>query len=179
MSARRDSVLAWGAAGAIALGAVAWGLSRARGDGAAATDERASFIRPQRASLRTSEPLVPPEVPSELEEGPARVLISLGPVGPDWLFVRNPVDPRRVSATMIDHRARLLVEYDESELRNAGIARGWADVAGRTSARGGSAAGVDALADAVLQHPGYRLIDAADYREKQHEHRAAAHPASP
>jgi hypothetical protein len=47
----------------------------------------------------------------------------------EWLFVRNPLDERRVSATLVDHRQRAIIEYPESELRMSGIARGWADVA--------------------------------------------------
>lgn len=37
---------------------------------------------------------------------------------------------QRVSASMVDHRRRTIVEYDESELRSTGLARGWADVVG-------------------------------------------------
>lgn len=47
----------------------------------------------------------------------------------EWLFLRNATDPRRVSGILVDHRKQALVEHDESELRNLGIARGWADVA--------------------------------------------------
>jgi hypothetical protein len=47
----------------------------------------------------------------------------------EWLFIRNPRDPRRVAARWVDHAKRVIVEYDESELRVMGIARGWADVA--------------------------------------------------
>lgn len=46
----------------------------------------------------------------------------------EWLYTRNPLDPRRVSAVMIDHRQRLLVTHEESELRNAFGIRGWLDV---------------------------------------------------
>jgi hypothetical protein len=47
----------------------------------------------------------------------------------EWLFVRNPVDDRRVSAVRIDHRHETIIEYSESELRGSHIVRGWADVA--------------------------------------------------
>lgn len=46
----------------------------------------------------------------------------------EWLFTRNPIDGRRVSALRIDHHHRTIIEYSESELRNADIVRGWADV---------------------------------------------------
>ena len=59
-----------------------------------------------------------------------RVNIRLDDGQVEWLFVQNPVDPRRVSAQLVDHRQREIIEYDESELRMNGIARGWADVAG-------------------------------------------------
>lgn len=57
-----------------------------------------------------------------------RVHVSLPARAIEWLFVRNSVDGRRVSASLIDHRMRTIVEYDESELRTARIASGWADV---------------------------------------------------
>lgn len=47
----------------------------------------------------------------------------------EWLFARNPVDGRRVSAMQIDHHHRAIIEFSDSELRNANIVRGWADVA--------------------------------------------------
>jgi hypothetical protein len=46
----------------------------------------------------------------------------------EWLFERNPVDSRRVSATLIEHRAEALVLYGETDLRIALGIRGWADV---------------------------------------------------
>ena len=58
------------------------------------------------------------------------VLIFMGEDHDEWSFVRNPVDPRRVSATRIDRKHRRLVQYSDSELRMGGLARGWADAAG-------------------------------------------------
>jgi hypothetical protein len=58
-----------------------------------------------------------------------RIHIRLDRGAVEWLFVQNPVDERRVSATLVDHRQRAIIEYAESELRTSGIARGWADVA--------------------------------------------------
>jgi len=58
-----------------------------------------------------------------------RIHVRLAQQNVEWLFVRNPLDGRRVSATLVDHRQRLIIEYPESELRMTGIARGWADVA--------------------------------------------------
>ena len=48
--------------------------------------------------------------------------------GREWLFERNPVDPRRVAATLVDHRAQALILYEETDLRMALGIRGWADV---------------------------------------------------
>lgn len=48
--------------------------------------------------------------------------------GAEWLFVQNPVDRRRVHAYLIDHEHKVLVRYDESELRNGQRIRGWLDV---------------------------------------------------
>ena len=46
----------------------------------------------------------------------------------EWLYVRNPLDPRRVSATLVDHTQRVIISYEESDLRNALGIRGWLDV---------------------------------------------------
>jgi hypothetical protein len=46
----------------------------------------------------------------------------------EWLFERNPVDPRRASATLVDHAAHALIRYEESELRNMLGFSGWASV---------------------------------------------------
>ena len=57
-----------------------------------------------------------------------RVHVSLGPSGPEWLFVQNTADGRRMAGTMLDHPHKTIIEYDESELRSGGVGRGWADV---------------------------------------------------
>lgn len=46
----------------------------------------------------------------------------------EWLYVRNPVDPRRVTGMLIDHRQRVVVVYEDSDLRNHLGIRGWLDV---------------------------------------------------
>jgi hypothetical protein len=46
----------------------------------------------------------------------------------EWLFERNPVDPRRVSATLVDHAEKAVIIYSETDLRIALGIRGWADV---------------------------------------------------
>ncbi|MEO5823406.1 MAG: hypothetical protein ABIT71_23120 [Vicinamibacteraceae bacterium] len=56
-----------------------------------------------------------------------RVHVRLSPTR-EWLYVRNPLDARRVSAVMIDHDQRALVTYEESDLRNTRGIRGWLDV---------------------------------------------------
>lgn len=48
--------------------------------------------------------------------------------GREWLFERNPVDPRRVSGLLIDHATRTIVLHEESDLRNRLGVNGWADV---------------------------------------------------
>ncbi len=48
--------------------------------------------------------------------------------GREWLFERNPVDPRRVSAMAVEHASREVVLYAESDLRMMMGIRGWADV---------------------------------------------------
>lgn len=48
--------------------------------------------------------------------------------GQEWLFERNPLDPRRVSGSLVDHATRHIVTHEESDLRNRLGIRGWADV---------------------------------------------------
>jgi hypothetical protein len=48
--------------------------------------------------------------------------------GREWLFERNPRDPRRVSGFLVDHTSRSIVAYQESDLRMMHGIRGWADV---------------------------------------------------
>jgi hypothetical protein len=65
----------------------------------------------------------------DVARGIDRVHIRVVGGSSEWLFVRNPLDPRRVSARRVEHLGRVIIEYDESELAMSGIARGWADVA--------------------------------------------------
>lgn len=46
----------------------------------------------------------------------------------EWLYVRNPVDARRVTGFLVDHTDRVIVVYEESDLRNQLGIRGWLDV---------------------------------------------------
>lgn len=48
--------------------------------------------------------------------------------GVEWLFERNPVDPRRVAASAVRHGERTIVVYGESDLRMALGIPGWAHV---------------------------------------------------
>lgn len=60
---------------------------------------------------------------------PARVHVRTGPAGsPEWLFVRNPVDPRRAAGYLVDHRERAVLVYDDTALAREEIASGWRDV---------------------------------------------------
>jgi hypothetical protein len=56
-----------------------------------------------------------------------RVHVRAGPTR-EWFYARNPVDPRRVSGVMVDTAQRVLVSYEESDLRNVVGIRGWLDV---------------------------------------------------
>jgi hypothetical protein len=46
----------------------------------------------------------------------------------EWLFERNPRDPRRVSASLIEHASKTIVLYTESDLRMALGIQGWTHV---------------------------------------------------
>jgi hypothetical protein len=48
--------------------------------------------------------------------------------GSEWLFQRNPVDPRRLNGQLVHHAKRLIVQHEESDLRNIVGLNGWADV---------------------------------------------------
>jgi len=56
-----------------------------------------------------------------------RVHVSAGP-DREWLYQRNPTDRRRVAGFLVDHLQRVIVRYDESDLRNNFEVRGWLDV---------------------------------------------------
>jgi len=46
----------------------------------------------------------------------------------EWLFERNPRDPRRALASAVEHRSQTIVRYEETDLRMMLGIRGWADV---------------------------------------------------
>jgi hypothetical protein len=53
-----------------------------------------------------------------------RIHIGIG-TDVEWLLERSSVDPRRVSGALIDHRKRVIVRHDESDLRIALAINGW------------------------------------------------------
>jgi hypothetical protein len=57
-----------------------------------------------------------------------RVLVVPQGTATEWLFVRNAVDPRRVTGHLIDHAEKRIVVYEDSDLRGAHRIRGWLDV---------------------------------------------------
>ncbi len=97
----------------------------------------------------------------------------MGRDGREWLFERNPIDPRRVSGTLVEHRAKVLVLYEETDLRMVLGIRGWADVLALGVDRQAFAIehvkpGVDAtlLRPALERFPKYRVVDLAEWLEK-------------
>lgn len=48
--------------------------------------------------------------------------------GVEWLFERNPVDPRRASATYVSHADKTIVTYSDSDLHTMLGISGWAHV---------------------------------------------------
>lgn len=48
--------------------------------------------------------------------------------GVEWLFERNPVDPRRVAASAVQHAEKTIVVYSESDVRTVLGIPGWAHV---------------------------------------------------
>lgn len=45
-----------------------------------------------------------------------------------WLFTQNPIDHRRFFGQLADHHEKAILEYHESDLGDAGIGYGWADI---------------------------------------------------
>jgi hypothetical protein len=43
-------------------------------------------------------------------------------------FLRNPLDRQRITGPLIDHHKRVVLEFHESDLANARLVRGWAEV---------------------------------------------------
>lgn len=141
---------------AAALAWVGWGKERTSEPGAEIASALVPAVLPERPTSHPPPPIAPPALLPQLENpvpltaeletrylgrpGGAvqrktitrtadRVHISFGPKAPQWLFVRNAADRRRVAGTMVDHDHRTVIEYDASELRNGGLGRGWADIA--------------------------------------------------
>jgi hypothetical protein len=57
-----------------------------------------------------------------------RVHVAAVGRGPEWLFERNSVDPRRVSGHFVDHKTRTIVFYSDSDLELMLGIPGWAHV---------------------------------------------------
>ncbi len=118
-----------------------------------AQDGEVVFVRPARRAPDAA-PAPPPALPPRAEEvqpltfevvtrrtprtGPVstdrqrvsrtRDRIHLAMARTEWLFERNPVDPRRVSALLVHHASRSIAAHEESDLRNAVGVIGWAAV---------------------------------------------------
>jgi hypothetical protein len=57
-----------------------------------------------------------------------RVLLAAKGDRSEWLFERNPLDPRRVTGYRIDHATKQVLVHDEAALRHRLGLRGWIDV---------------------------------------------------
>lgn len=111
--------------------------------------------------------------------------------GSEWLFERNPVDPRRASAFAVLHASRVVVAYSDTDLRNLLGITGWtqlltfgcreAPATAATLPRSCASldgrshltidrvtAGVDPRLTALPaeRFPGYREVDVADWLEE-------------
>jgi hypothetical protein len=136
-----------------ALAAMACGILIQAIDGMAQAPRTDPFRVPAASSRRVADPPPPspPALPPEaLEVTPLtlELRITSGPgafrtetiartvdrvhvkenEAREWLFVRNPVDVRRVSAYLVEHSERTIVVHDESDLRHEMGMRGWLDV---------------------------------------------------
>ena len=57
-----------------------------------------------------------------------RVHVAYRHQGQEWLFSRNPLDHRRATGELADHRNHTILTYYESDLADAGVGSGWRDV---------------------------------------------------
>ena len=57
-----------------------------------------------------------------------RVHVSYRHQGQEWLFIRNPIDIRRATGELADHRNKTVFTFFETDLVDAGVGRGWLDV---------------------------------------------------
>ncbi len=48
--------------------------------------------------------------------------------GQEWKFIQNKEDRRRTTGILVDHHKKMLLEYQESDLRIGNIVQGWAEV---------------------------------------------------
>lgn len=100
--------------------------------------------------------------------------IHLSSAGREWLFVRNTRDPRRVSGTLVDHAARAVVFYDESDLRNLVGLNGWADTLklgfepGLQVERTVGGINPALLRNPAERFPDYKVFDLAEWLEGGH-----------
>ena len=93
----------------------------------------------------------------------------------EWLFERNPVDPRRVTAKVVDHAGKLVVGYEESDVRNLLGLNGWAEVLQSTSpladrqgfkiGRLNDGVDLELLKAADQRFPQYQMLEVADWLE--------------
>lgn len=110
-----------------------------------------------------------------------RIHLAMPDRNQEWLFVRNPVDGRRVSGILIDHNHKVRIDYPETDLRVEGVARGWADLIAVDEKHGEVTQGVnkELLRDPAERFPDYDDFDIADWREELHDHGHSEQNAGP
>jgi hypothetical protein len=94
-----------------------------------ALPENADRIRPVTLDVRidTTSQSGPPVVQRRTMSRTS-TRIHLRGEGSEWLFQRNPVDPRRMNGQLVHHATKLIIQHEESDLRNMFGLNGWADV---------------------------------------------------
>lgn len=110
-----------------------------------------------------------------------RIHLAMPDRNQEWLFIRNPVDGRRVSGILIDHNHKVRIDYPETDLRLEGIARGWADLIAVDQSKGQVTQGVDQklLQDPATRFPEYGDFEIADWREELHDHGPSEQESTP
>ena len=89
----------------------------------------------------------------------------------EWLFERNRIDTRRVTASVVEHAEKTIVLYGESDVRNLLGLNGWAEVLAATSETNQPTMSVQAGVDEQVlrpcrtRFPDYKVIDVTDWLE--------------
>ncbi|MFI4881563.1 MAG: hypothetical protein ACIAQU_03145 [Phycisphaerales bacterium JB064] len=79
-------------------------------------------------TLRTASDVAPLEMEERITRSATTLSLDAPSLGHAWLFTQNTRFPERAIGYMIDFEQRQVLEYEDTDLRVAGVARDWVDV---------------------------------------------------